>query len=60
MMPLPNSFVKRFVVLFFYYYILFDVRLAGHEFPRQSRPCQSRASTFTRRVISSRPWVERR
>jgi hypothetical protein len=29
-MPLPKHFVKRFVVLFSYYYILFDVRLDGH------------------------------
>ena len=30
-MPLRNAFVKRFVVLFSYYYILFDERPLGHD-----------------------------
>lgn len=59
-MPLQKDFVKRFVVLFSYYYILFDERLAGHVFRLLGCPDQSRASTFRRSVMSSRPWVERR
>ena len=30
-MPLPIAFVKLFVVLFSYYYILFDERPFGHD-----------------------------
>ena len=52
-MPLLFCIVKRFVVLFLRHYIFGLIRLIS-----QFSVIQSKVSTFTRRVMSSRPWVE--
>ena len=52
---MPSLFwlVKRFVVLFFKHYIFGLIRLVS-----QFLVSQSKVSTFTRRVMSLRLWVE--
>jgi hypothetical protein len=52
-LPLLFSIVKRFVVLFFKHYIFGLIRLIS-----QLLVLQSKVSTFTRKVMSLRLWVE--
>jgi len=52
-MPSVFWLVKRFVVLFFKHYIFGLIRLIS-----QFLVLQFKVSTFTRRIMSSRPWVE--
>ena len=55
-MPSEKCIVKRFVVFFQRHYIFPEMRPKGHEKPLGSA-LQGRASTRTRRVMSSWPWV---
>jgi len=52
-MPSVFWLVKRFVVLFLWHYIFGLIRLVS-----QFSVTGSKVSTFTRSVMSSRPWVE--
>ncbi len=52
-MPSVFWLVKRFVVLFFKHYIFGLIRLIS-----QFLVLQFRVSTLTRKIMSSRPWVE--
>ncbi|AJP52934.1 hypothetical protein PF1751_v1c32340 [Pseudomonas simiae] len=52
-MPMLFWIVKCFVVLFFKHYIFSLIRLIS-----QFLVLQFRVSTLTRKVRSSRPWVE--